>query len=331
MDEESTTSAIDDSRTSAHSSEENGYAAVQRLQLADIGINSVLFGRGGLSNRHRGNRLFRRIVNFNKLAYQASEDARYKRLLVDSIIVSIRRIGAKFLRQENGMWVEATIEETRKKTAQALREVASDLEPTSNENAVNDQSHHKKDGKVAHQRARNSDPLATFRTGPTSEPPESNVALDPAVASRTATTGDEKMVAQDPFLRTPIDDPISKTPLLPFLLPAPIATSTQAWHPPNHLSDPLIDVSTFLPEWHPDSLSSLLPPATPAQNLPIMMDQATAAPPAASLCIDDTGIELFPKDLLDRVLGSEDSPDRFSTSRGRNRGGFPTERKEGNA
>jgi hypothetical protein len=84
--------------------------------------NDVLCGRGGLSNNHPGNHVFRRIVNQNKESYQAREKPSHKHFVVVSIIGAIRRNGGRFIEQKRGVWQEIPIKKAMTKTSQALRE-----------------------------------------------------------------------------------------------------------------------------------------------------------------------------------------------------------------
>jgi hypothetical protein len=84
--------------------------------------NDVLCGRGGLSNKNSGNRVFRRLVNFNKQNYQTCHDPSHKHLLVVSVIMATQRRGGRFLRKQGQVWVEISHNDACVKTAQALRE-----------------------------------------------------------------------------------------------------------------------------------------------------------------------------------------------------------------
>lgn len=84
--------------------------------------NDVLCGRGGLSNHHPGNRLFRRLIQANKSIHQRLTSTSQKQNLYKSIIVSIHSIGGRFVRKEDGEWIEITCIEATAKVSQALRE-----------------------------------------------------------------------------------------------------------------------------------------------------------------------------------------------------------------
>ncbi len=81
----------------------------------------VLCGRDVLSNKHPGNRLFRRLIKANKEFYKESVNSSYKRFLVTSIIAAILNKGGWFVRKEGGTWSNLPHKDTRLKTAQALR------------------------------------------------------------------------------------------------------------------------------------------------------------------------------------------------------------------
>ena len=82
--------------------------------------NDVLCGRGGRSNVHPGNRLFRRLVNHNRRLYQNSDSPLQKHYLIVSIIIAIERTGGRFLRKdENNRWERVTPSIAHRKTAQA--------------------------------------------------------------------------------------------------------------------------------------------------------------------------------------------------------------------
>jgi hypothetical protein len=84
--------------------------------------NDVLCGRGGLSNQHPGNRMFRRVANENKELYQKCDNSSHKHLLVVSIIRAIHHHGGRFVKKHEDSWVEIAHKEACVKTSQALRE-----------------------------------------------------------------------------------------------------------------------------------------------------------------------------------------------------------------
>jgi hypothetical protein len=101
------------------------------LPLIIANDNDVLSGRGGLSNNHPGNRLFRRLIQHNRYFYQTSETPTQKQLLVYSIVAAMEGKGGRFLRMHDGRWVQASLNSVRRKTAQALRESDTPSSPAS--------------------------------------------------------------------------------------------------------------------------------------------------------------------------------------------------------
>lgn len=84
----------------------------------------ILSGRGGLANKHSGNRVFRRLIKFNKDAYRNLKSKRKQNMLIESILLALERQGARFLRQvdKSDMWFEIDRKDAWAKTSQALRE-----------------------------------------------------------------------------------------------------------------------------------------------------------------------------------------------------------------
>jgi hypothetical protein len=90
--------------------------------FANLKENDVLCGRGGLSNQHPGNRMFRRVANENKELYLKIDSSSRKNLLVVSIIKAIHHHGGRFVRKLGDSWVEITHIDACAKTSQALRD-----------------------------------------------------------------------------------------------------------------------------------------------------------------------------------------------------------------
>ena len=91
----------------------------------DIRDDDILKGRGGLSNRHVGNKRFRRIVADMKEMYRKMCLKTDKTALSRAIVEYIHAKGGRFLIKEtNGQagWRVMTKAEAQKKTSQALRE-----------------------------------------------------------------------------------------------------------------------------------------------------------------------------------------------------------------
>lgn len=87
--------------------------------------NHVLCGRGERTNRHPGNKAFRRVVESNRPTYH-SGPRRNKALIAESIVRAVYRQNPPgcFVRYDksSGLWVDIGVKEAIKKTSQALRE-----------------------------------------------------------------------------------------------------------------------------------------------------------------------------------------------------------------
>lgn len=100
-------------------------------EQAPVTINSinnmdVLSGRGGLTNKHAGNKLFRSLVKKNRPHYQQLKNNAHKLMLAESIIAAIDARQGRFLKRlskDSDNWIELTDEEVVTKTTQALREI----------------------------------------------------------------------------------------------------------------------------------------------------------------------------------------------------------------
>ena len=84
----------------------------------------VLCGRGGLINKHPGNQIYRRVVEYNK-AFYSSVHKKHRILVSQSIVQSMLNFGCRFLTSgANDMesWIEIDFKRAVQKTSQALRE-----------------------------------------------------------------------------------------------------------------------------------------------------------------------------------------------------------------
>ncbi len=83
----------------------------------------VLCGRGGLINKHPGNIVYRKVVDYNKPFYQ-SVHKRHRILVSQSIVQSILNFGGRFLTMgaKSKTWMEIGYKKAVQKTSQALRE-----------------------------------------------------------------------------------------------------------------------------------------------------------------------------------------------------------------
>jgi hypothetical protein len=92
----------------------------------EIGDYDIIFGRGGKSYGHPGNRLFRRLVFHNKSLYESLKKPTHRQFIALSIVRSIQRSGGKFMRKhekgKEGLWKTVSVKEACIKTSQALRD-----------------------------------------------------------------------------------------------------------------------------------------------------------------------------------------------------------------
>jgi hypothetical protein len=80
----------------------------------------VLFGRGGTIAEHTGNLRAFHIVEMNRERYEQAGKFE-KTQLADRIVHLIHRSHGRFLKKENGGWVEATWDEAREKISHCFR------------------------------------------------------------------------------------------------------------------------------------------------------------------------------------------------------------------
>jgi hypothetical protein len=86
----------------------------------------VLSGRGGKSNHHTGNQVFRHLVTELKPAYRAAVRKTEKARLAESLVEKVNCMGGRFLVQNQEPWEPQwrlmTNAEAQRKTCHALRE-----------------------------------------------------------------------------------------------------------------------------------------------------------------------------------------------------------------
>jgi len=84
--------------------------------------NDVICGRGGASNKHKGNMFFRELVAKHRQKYLASNKVE-KKLIAKFIVDAIRRIGGRFLKFGQSLeFTDIGDISAMEKTCQALRE-----------------------------------------------------------------------------------------------------------------------------------------------------------------------------------------------------------------
>jgi hypothetical protein len=100
--------------------------------ICDIRSEDVLSGRGGATNSHSGNRVFRTLVKEYQEQYLQAKK-RDKPAVASIIVELIRKKGGRFLRrsetspQGHVLWIDIGDERAREKCCQALREGAPEL------------------------------------------------------------------------------------------------------------------------------------------------------------------------------------------------------------
>lgn len=101
------------------------------MMMASIGVHDVLSGRGGATNNHPGNKLFRSIVSEHMPEYLVAKK-KEKAVIARRIVNQIKGEGGRFLKRaashphlaasSSDQWVELTDRKATDKTSQALRE-----------------------------------------------------------------------------------------------------------------------------------------------------------------------------------------------------------------
>lgn len=90
--------------------------------------SDVLCGRGGGTNVHPGNKLFRDLINSHRREYLRAKK-NDKPDISRSIVRTIRETGGRFLKRDEkaGLWFEIGDDGAREKTSQALRQRAPEM------------------------------------------------------------------------------------------------------------------------------------------------------------------------------------------------------------
>jgi len=104
----------------------SGYAGARASSSASTTYTKldILSGRGGLANKHTGNRVFRRLIKQNKEQYKNLKSKRKQNLLIESILLAVESQGSRFLKEDKqtNTWHEIGYKDAWAKTCQALRE-----------------------------------------------------------------------------------------------------------------------------------------------------------------------------------------------------------------
>jgi hypothetical protein len=112
---------------------ENVLARPSRYELYDHEIQpmDVLYGRGGKSNNHLGNKCYRQLISHVREQYQETKGRKAKTDMGYSVVDFIEAQGGRFLRRNNNVktagasgyyYIVVNKAEARRKTSQALRE-----------------------------------------------------------------------------------------------------------------------------------------------------------------------------------------------------------------
>jgi hypothetical protein len=84
----------------------------------------VLFGRGGLSNNHPGNKHYNEFLEKRAWDYLHLKTRKTKTEFAWEVVRQLKLEGSRFLRKEKDVYLEAGDEEARKKVSQRLRDLA---------------------------------------------------------------------------------------------------------------------------------------------------------------------------------------------------------------
>ncbi|KAL7553831.1 hypothetical protein ACHAWF_017176 [Thalassiosira exigua] len=84
----------------------------------------ILRGRGGLTNRHEGNRRFRDEARKLRANYRDKDTSRQDKFVLSQVLAKrVKEYGGRFLeRGHDGLWYEMSERDARKKASQVLRE-----------------------------------------------------------------------------------------------------------------------------------------------------------------------------------------------------------------
>ena len=112
--------------------------AAETTSIDEIHDQDVVFGRGGFSYSHKGNRLFRRLVSHNHELYHSTNNSYHRQAVATSIVRAIQNTGGRFVKKDNGStnedkgrgkrdscscsWVSVADKDACLKTCQALRD-----------------------------------------------------------------------------------------------------------------------------------------------------------------------------------------------------------------
>jgi len=87
----------------------------------DVKESDVLFGQGGESNNHAGNKSYRARLVGTRPSYSKASSSE-KTNIAQRVVDEINDTGGRFLKKDKGRWYVASNRDARRKVSQALRE-----------------------------------------------------------------------------------------------------------------------------------------------------------------------------------------------------------------
>ena len=84
--------------------------------------NDVILGRGRGNWRSPGNKKYKIVILQHLQRYSDAPQRKDKSLVINDVMKHMMSIGARFLKKENGIWVQLTEKKTREKIAHAVRD-----------------------------------------------------------------------------------------------------------------------------------------------------------------------------------------------------------------
>jgi len=119
------TSSIDSKNKKPTLVKSTGSNDNKRVYVDKVRDLDVLCGRGGRSNHHYGNKVYRQVVSDMKMNYKSIDGKKGKTNLSQAIVSHVIGYGGCFLKKEDstGRYYLLSHAEARKKTSQALREI----------------------------------------------------------------------------------------------------------------------------------------------------------------------------------------------------------------
>ena len=99
------------------------------------GPYDVLVGRGKFIQDHPGNFRYRHVIENHMLRYEQSSKRVEKTNLTSEIVQVVKGYGGRFLKQENGGWIEIDDESARDKVSHSFRNLRQSMGASSTKSA----------------------------------------------------------------------------------------------------------------------------------------------------------------------------------------------------